>query len=163
MSNITATGLLVGVFAILFWTPYMFSKGVLSINNDVDMGIKVKCMIPLFNVIYAERYYWGKLWLVSYGTILFVVSTIAKLCTWFFMNSNATLNLVTTILFIITFALFLIFNMVDVYMIIHETNTTTQGKAIILAILYPLGQYFIGAYTATILRKMENKENTFQT
>lgn len=164
MSNITAAGVLVGVLAMLFYTPYMFAKGVLSINRDeLPMSEKLKCFIPIGNVISAEKYYWGKLWLVSYATIFFIIATVAKIGSWLLLHANSGINFVTSIAWMLAVVLFFVANCIDVFVILKETDATSIPKAILLAIIYPLGQWFIGAHVPNILKKMKNKENTFQT
>ena len=164
MSDFTASGLVIGVLAMLFFTPGMFCKGILTISNEeLTGGQKVLCFIPIVNIFKTEKEYWGKLWLISYSIIVMVLSIIAKFATWYFMHSNVTLNLVTTILVLVAVAFMFIANAIGVWTIIRDTDATSTGKAIFFSVLFPIGQYFVGSYVPTIVSKSQNKEATFNT
>ena len=163
MSNLMASGLLIGVLAMIFWTPYMMAIGIAKLNQeDVTWGLRFKCFIPVYNIIKAEVDYYGKMKWLSIATLAFLFSCVAKVFTWLFVHSNVTVNLITTLLVMILFVFQLIMNMVFVYIVIHESDALPPIKTIVFAIAYPIGQYYIGSYVATVVKNNRNREETFK-
>lgn len=163
MSDIMAAGLLIGVLAALFWTPYKMALGIAKLNgDDITMGTKIACFIPIYNVIKAEKDYYGSIKLVTIATFAFIMSIIFKVVTWLMMHSNTTINLISTLLVLALFVFVLIANMIFVYTVIHESDALTPIKTIIFSIIYPIGQYYVGAYVATVVKNNRNREDTFK-
>ena len=54
MSNFMLSGVIVGLIAIMFWTPALMAMGVSKFEGDLTPGERLICCIPLVNIIRAE-------------------------------------------------------------------------------------------------------------
>lgn len=159
--NIMAGGLLVGVLAMLFYTPYCLAAGIDRLNGN-GAGFKPKCCIPIVNTISAEVNYFGKMGFLSFTTLGFILSVVLKVCTWLFMHSNTTVNLITTFLVIGLFALLYIANCWFVYIVIHDADILGMAKLLMFTIIFPIGQWYIKNGVAVVVEKRKYKEDTFK-
>ena len=162
MSNLVLSGLIVGVLAIMFWTPAMLSMGVSKFEGDLTIGERILCCIPIFNVIRAEVKYYGKLHFVSISTILLLIVTVVRIIAWWNFYTNVKLGTVTVIALLVVVALWLIANMLFVYNVIHDADAVRGFKLILLTVFFPFGQYYIGAYLSNVIKHMQEKEATFK-
>lgn len=162
MSDLMVSGIIVGLFALMFWTPALMSIGVAKFEGDVSIGEKLLCCIPIYNVMRAEKKYYGKPRLVTISTLLLVVITIARVLIWWFMYSNVTLGTISIIAFWIAIALWCVSNMIFVYTIIHDADVMHGVKLLLCAIAFPFGQYYIGNYLTNVIRHMNKQEETFK-
>lgn len=158
--NIMAGGLLVGVIAMLFYTPYRMAAGIDRMNGG-GYGFKPKCCIPVFNSIYAEVSYLGKVGFLSISIIAFILSIVLKVCTWLFMHQNTTINMITTFLVIGLFLLLYIANCWFVYMVIHDADVLGVFKLLLFTLIFPIGQWYIWL-VAVVIEKRQYKEATFK-
>lgn len=158
--NIMASGLLIGVLAMLFYTPYCMAAGIDRMNGG-GHRFKPKCCIPIFNTIYAEVSYLGKMGLLSFSTLLFILGVVAKICTWLFIHQSTTINMVTTILVLALLLLLYVANCWFVYMVIHDADCLDTWKLIIFALVFPIGQWYIRS-VAVVIEKRQYKEATFK-
>ena len=162
MSDLVLSGLIVGVLAMLLWTPAMLSMGVSKFEGDLTVGERVLCCIPIFNVIRAEIKYYGKLHFVSISIILLLIVTVVRVIVWWNFYTNVTLGTATVIALLVAVALWLIANMLFVYNIIHDADAVRGFKLILLTVFFPFGQYYIGAYLSNVVKHMQEKEATFK-
>lgn len=162
MSNLMLSGVIVGLFAIMFWTPALMSMGVSKFEGDLTVGEKILCCIPIFNIIRAEKKYYGKFRVVTWSTIIMVLAIIFRFVTWYKMYENVTVGTIGIVLFWGTIALWLIANMIFVYNVINDAQALTGGKLILYSIAFPFGQYFVGNYLANVVRHMQAKEDAFK-
>lgn len=162
MSDMMVSGIIVGLFAIMLWTPALMSIGVSKFEGDITAGERFLCCIPIFNVIRAEIKYYGKVWLVTLSTIAVVFACIFRVVAWWNFYSNVTLGTVSIVLFWGAIAFWAIANMVFVYNVIHDADAVRGGKLILFTIAFPFGQYYVGNYLANVVRHMQNKEDTFK-
>lgn len=156
------TGFAIGLIMMLFWTPYLMAVGVESLNGEVSFGQKIKCFIPVFNIINAERNYFGKVHMCGISTLIFTIVTIVKFCTWFFLNQMGPLNFITNILWLLSILLLYIGNCVFVYIVIHDADGLSMIKLIFATIIYPIGQAYIGYQLANVIRNAQKEESTFR-
>lgn len=156
------TGFVVGIILMLFWTPYLMASGIESLSGDVSVGTKVKCAIPVFNILSAERNYFGKIGMCGISTLFVIIATIAKMCTWLFLNEMGSVNFITSIIWIVSLLLVYVGNCVFVYSVIHDADGLGAFKLIFATILYPVGQFYIGKYLATVIRNAQREEKTFR-
>jgi hypothetical protein len=138
------------------------SKGIESLSGEVTMGTKIKCLIPVVNILSAEKNYYGGIKFCGISTILFIVSTVVKFVTWFFLNSIGPLNFITSIIWLLSILLVYIGNAVFVYTVIHDADGLSTFKLIAATIIYPIGQFYIGQYLATVIKNAQREENTFK-
>lgn len=162
MSDLVLSGLIVGLFAMLFFTPFMFAKGVSRLEGELTAGEYILCMIPFLNTIRAEKKYLGRIGLHCIATIIMIVGVAVRVLQWKYMYSNITLGLICMAIFWLSLLLFVISNIVLVYTIINDANATKGAKLLILAVAYPFGQYYIGAYLVNVIRHMQEQESTFK-
>lgn len=162
MSNFMLSGVIVGLIAIMFWTPALMAMGVSKFEGDLTPGERLICCIPLVNVIRAEYKYYGKLHMVSITSVSFAIVAVARIFIWWNFYDNVMLGTISVVAFWISLALWLIGNMVFVYNVIHDADALRGGKLILFSVAFPFGQYYVGQYLANVVRHMQAKEDTFK-
>lgn len=163
MSDFMMSGLIVGVFAILFVTPYFMACGISKMEGDLTIGERVQCAIPIFNLIRAERKYFGGFRFVTYSTAYLVFIFLIRV--WFILINSTpspTIGQVTVILMWIGLLAFIISNMIFVFTVIHDADAVRGVKLILLTVFYMFGQYYIGTMLANVIRHMQEREATFK-
>lgn len=162
MSDTMLSGIIVGLIAIMLWTPALMSIGISKFEGDITAGEKFLCCIPIFNVIRAEVKYYGKIRLVAISTVAVILCSLFRVLAWWYLYSNVTIGTLSIVLFWGAIALWAISNMVFVYNVIHDADAVRGGKLILFSIAFPFGQYYIGNYLANVVRHMQSKEDTFK-
>lgn len=153
---------LIALTLISLWTPYLMAKGIESLSGHVSCATKIKCMIPIYNILRAEKNYYGSIKFCGISTILVFVLTIVKLSTWFFLNSMGQLNFITSILWLLSFVIVYIANCIFVYTVIHDADVMGGGKLLLYTIVYPIGQYYIGTQVAGAIARVEREAEAFR-
>lgn len=162
MSQFIMSGLIVGLIGMLLWTPYLMCRGVCSLEGELTFMDKVLCAIPLFNIIRAEKKYYGKFSLVAISIVTFFIGFVVRFLTWRYMYQNATVGTITYFMFWAVILFYFIANMRFVFNVIHDVNATTGLSLFALTIFYPFGQYYIGTYLGNVMKAMQRKEKTFK-
>lgn len=156
------TGLFFGVIFMVFWTPFLMAKGIQKLEVErLSVGETIMCLIPLFNIIRAEKMFYGKIGLCFWGIVLSIVGVVARVAAIMVNRENAILYYITLALFIIGFLVAYISNVRFVYTVIKKSNALTTGKRWLFSLLYPMGQWFIGNYLANILKNQKKIKDVF--
>lgn len=156
------TGLFFGVIFMIFWTPFLMAKGIQQLEVErLSVGETVMCLIPLFNIIRAEKMFYGKIGLCFWGIILSIVGIVARVAAIMINRENVILFYITLALFIIGFLVAYISNVRFVYTVIKKSNALTTGKRWLFSLIYPMGQWFIGNYLANILKNQKKIKDVF--
>ena len=162
MSPLVYSGLIVGVLAMIFFTPFLFAKGVSQLEGELTFGEKLLCSIPIFNTIRAEKKYLGKLGFHFYATVFGIVAVTVRVVQWWYAYNNVTAGLICMGAFWLGALLFVISKCYLVFTVINDAGAVTGFKLLLLAIAYPFGQYYIGAYLSNVIRHMQESEATFK-
>lgn len=162
MSQFTMSGLIVGLLAMLFWTPFLLSRGISKLDNREGALNFILCMIPVLNVARAEHIYRGRVGLMTISPIAFVIGVIIRYNIWMNSYSNPTIGTISIIIFWGVLFLYMISNMIFVYTVIHDTGAVEGFKLWLLVIAFPFGQYYIGTYLHNVIRTMQEREATFK-
>lgn len=163
MSETVFSGLIIGVLAMLFFTPYCMAIGISKLEDEPTMTEKILCMIPIFNICRAEKKYYGSIRLASIGSIFVTVMIIVRVV--FILGVSVTNPLVgnvTLALLWVSLALYIISQMVFVYGVVNDSGCVTTGKRILMSVFYPFGQYYVGNYLSNVMRHMQEKQETFK-
>lgn len=157
------TGLAVGMFMMLFVTPAYMAMGVKRMNEErkLTFGEKVACCIPFVNMIKAEIDYYGHIKLYTISLIVNIITTAQRIYTLFYMREQATICTVSVIVFIIGWLFTYIANMVFVYDIITVAGNESRSKAFLNALIYPIGQYYVGTTLPNVVRNTQKQAETF--
>ena len=156
------TGLFFGVIFMVFWTPFLMARGIQKLEVErLSVGETVMCLIPLFNIIRAEKMFYGKIGLCFWGIVLSIVGIVARVAAIMVNRENVILYYITLALFIIGFLVAYISNVRFVYTVIKKSNALTTGKRWLFSLLYPMGQWFIGNYLASILKNQKKIKDVF--
>lgn len=153
MNNITMSAVIVGVLFIMFYIPYLLAKGVSQIayGKRLEAGILVKCWIPVYNIFYADKTYFGHIASASYGFICMIVFTLLRLVQWFFLYDNTILARIFIILFGVGIATWYICNCFTSFIIMKDSGAINTGKAILYSIVFPFGYFYIGQFLANVV------------
>lgn len=162
MSELTMSGLIVGIIAILFWTPFLMARGVSKLDERSGAGDMILCAIPILNMARAEKIYYGRFKLCTISPALFAVIVGARVYIWRTMYNNPTIGTISIVLFWLGLAFYLISNMLFVYTVIHDADACQGVKLILLTIAFPFGQYYIGTMLVNVIRHMKEQEATFR-
>lgn len=163
MGDFMMSGLIVGILAILFLTPYMMACGISKMEDDLTITERLLCAIPIFNIIRAERKYYGGFRFVTYSTAYLVVIFLVRV--WFIVINSTpipTLGQITVILMWVGILAFVVANMIFVFTVIHDADAVRGVKLVLLTVFYMFGQYYIGTMLANVIRHMQEREATFR-
>lgn len=154
-------GLLVGLFTMFFWTPYCMCKGIWIITYDgISTGEKVKCMIPIYNMLVAEKTYTGRVPLIFISNIttivLFLIRVIEVLA-----GAPEVLAMITVVLLTVAFLAGYIFNVIFVFCVMKDADVTGMVAVIVFSVAYPIGQYYVGNILPKVLKNALKEEKTF--
>lgn len=153
---------IVGVLCMMFVTPVYYAKGVAKmIYGDEAGSYKVRCMIPVYNVIWAESTYTGSISFVGLSFLITVISLVVRLVAVFVFTYNSGLQIFTVVLFLASLILVYIANFYCVFILLHDTGALTMARQIIYSLFPPVGQWYVGSVLPTIVSKMEREEETF--
>lgn len=162
MAGVVITFFLLGILAITFYTPYCMAKGVQIIAySDLSKSEKLKCMIPIYNVVNAETLYTGEFnWtLTSIGA--FIATLVFRLLV-VFLEGSKVVQIISIILVLITMLGVYIANVRLVYMVIKDAEVKSAAGALLFAIILPYGQYYIGTFMPTVVKNLAKQEETFK-
>lgn len=162
MNEIMASGLVVGVLAMIFWTPFLMCRGLSKMYDSTGTVDTILCLIPVFNLIRAEKIYFGYIRWMLLAPVLLVAGVAARFYIWMNMYDNVMLGTVSIVIFWAVILFYLICNIRFVYSVINDAQAVTGAKLFLLAIFYPFGQYYIGAYLTNVVRHMKQQEATFK-
>ena len=162
MNDTLLSGLIVGIIALIFWTPYLMSKGVSSLEGDVSFKEKLLCFTPVFNIIRAEKKYYGKVGLTSIAVVTSIVAIVFRIVCWYKFYSNVTLGTISLVVFYLGILFYIIANCKFVYNVINDADAVSGGKLMLYTIAFPFGQFYIGSFLANVIKHNMNKEATFK-
>lgn len=163
LRQIVFASVTIGLFYMMFITPVYFSLGVVRMEygDMFSMSDRIKCMIPIFNIMFAERLYTGKISKVFVSTIMFIVLTALRFVVVFMFPSNYILNVVTIVLFLLSLVLMYIANIYAVFIVINDAGVMSLPAVLIRSFIYPLGQWYIGSYLVTVIKNYKKGNNVF--
>lgn len=156
-------GLLLGIFFMLFLTPYTLSKGIWIINyEDIIFQDKVRCAIPIYNMFQAQRMYTGGVPWIFISTMVTIVIFVVRLVE-VTLPTPETVAMITIVLLVIAIVATYILNAAFVFQILHDSDVVGFPSMILMTILFPLGQYYIGNFLPRVIKSAVKEENTFKT
>jgi hypothetical protein len=153
----------VGLAGLLFYTPAVFSKGILQIDHeDLTQREKVLTKIPLINVAMTERLYTGRVSSVLISTVALIVSFVVRLIAIRYATGLVAIQYITVIFFVVSLIAMLVSNMVIVFMVINDANTKSLSSTLLYAAIFPLGQVYVGYFLSRELKNIMRQEATFK-
>lgn len=163
LMNIIFGGALLGVFIFLFFTPCVFARGIYKMQYDMLTAKEnLLTFIPIVNVIAAEKaYYPSKVSKVLVGFISMIAAIALRIILFFAVPTIPMVHVVTSLLVVIAILTFYILNCIVVFCIIHDAGTKTIGSEIFYALIFPIGQYYIGSILPNEIKYAESEQETF--
>lgn len=163
IQNISAMAFLIGLFSLIFVTPYFFSRGIYTLEYGTITGLdKLVCAIPILNIIKSEKLYTGKFSKVGLSTIIFVVSVLVRLLAVFTFTDNFYIQITTVLFFAISIVLSYFMNVLLVYRVLNDAGTVGFIGKMLYSLSFPIGQYYIGSYLPTTVKNFKKEEDTFK-
>lgn len=146
MSNIVASGLVVGILIMIFFIPFCYCIGVEKMyhGKNVPVGKYFQAMIPIYNIIKADINYFGKMWFASYGTLALITIPLRFLCVFISTDSAALYN-ISMVIMIIGILFWYGSQVYTSFIIIHDAGVMGNMKAFLMSIIYAFGYYYIGS------------------
>lgn len=153
MNSIILSAAIVGALFIIFYIPYLLAKGVsqMAYGKKLDAGVLVRCWVPVYNIFYADKTYFGKVNMASYGFIAMITCTILRVVQWYYMYDNEILARIFIMLFSISILAWYVLNCVTSYLIIKESGVAGVGKSILYSVIFPFGYFYIGQFLANVI------------
>lgn len=162
-SNLVAAFFIIGLFVMAFITPAAFAKGIYTIEYEtVGIQDRLLCKIPILNICKAEKLYTGKFSVVGISYIILTVSFLLRLVVYNIARTNAVLTLVTVTLVCLAIIFSYIANVYVVFIVIHDAHVKSLASVILYAVIFPIGQYYIGNFLAATIKSFEREEATFK-
>lgn len=161
MPDIALKGMMLGLIGIFFVCPYHFSVGIFKLKyNTVPIGVRILAMIPVVNICKAEYNYKGRMGIVSYSSIVSSLSLFVRLLAAF-TTRNHIITLITVISVIVTTALNVVSLIWFNITILKDSNQRLSIGTLFIAIVYPLGQYFIGTLLNRVIKNSLKRERNY--
>lgn len=153
MNAIISSAAIVGMFFIIFYIPFLLAKGVsqMAYGKKLDTGYIIQCWIPVYNIFYADKVYYGTLSYSSYGFIGMIVCTILRVAQWYFVYDNAVLARIFIILFYLGIITWYVMNCTTSFIIMHESGVVNIWKALLYSVIFPFGFFYIGQFLANVI------------
>ena len=163
LKSLVVTGFFVGLIAMLFITPAKYAQGIFKLEyGELSLADKVKSWIPIYNITKSELLYTGKFSLILVSTITFLVSLGIRFACVFLAPSVLPVQLASILLLFIMFLFWYGSNFYAVFIVLNDSGTASILACILRSLFFPLGQYYIGTYLATVMKNYAKKEAVFK-
>lgn len=163
LKSLIVTGFFVGLIAMLFITPARYAQGIFKLEyGELSPADKVKSWIPLYNITKSESLYTGKFSLILVSTIAFLVSLGIRFTCVFLAPSVLPVQLASILLLFIMLLFWYGSNFYAVFIVLNDSGTASILSCIMRSVFFPLGQYYIGTYLATVMKNYAKKEAVFK-
>ena len=162
MNSLMLIGIIVGVLAMLFFTPYKMAVGITSLGGKPSMGDKLIGLIPIVNIARAEKDYYGKIGLCTISFLTMIAGFAFRVWAWWFHYNNATLGTISIIVMWVVILFYYVANAKFVFNVINDAEALSGSKLFICTVIYPFGQYFIGAALAGTIKHNMEQEAAFK-
>lgn len=154
---------IVGLIAMCFVTPASYAKGINELDGEELSRIdKLKCWIPIYNMIKAEVQYTGERSKILLSYIVFLIALALRLLVVFVVYGFYPLQIISLVLLLFSLAVMYIVQCYVVFIVIHNAEVMGIVKTLALSIVYPLGQYYIGAFLPVAYKNLSREEETFK-
>lgn len=161
--NIVLMGFMAGIVPVLFYTPYLYAKAMLILNSSpLSQREKVLCVIPIVNLAVGERAYTGKMGKTLIALLVFVFAMLLRMLAIFLLPSNALVQISTLMLLLVSVLLLYLANVYRVFIVINDSCLKPLSATLFYAVLFPLGDYYIGKDFRDELALYGNKQSVFK-
>lgn len=153
----------IGLVFALFIAPVYFMRGVLTLEyGELSKRDKLLSLVPVLNVGIAETTYTGKkVSFIVLFTVMSVLTFISRFLLVGFMVTSVFVHYISIIGFFLSVILMYLANVVLVYKIINDAGTKSIVASVLNALLFPLGQYYIGTTLNSEVKWLMKQEDTF--
>lgn len=162
MNSVIMSAAIVGVLFIIFYIPFLLAKGVsqMAYGKKLEMGILLRCWIPIYNVFYADQTYFGGIKFASGGLVAMLVTTVLRVVQWYFMYDNEILARVCIVMFCFGIGYWYASNCFTSFIIMKESGAVGIGKSILYSIIFPFGYFYIGQFIVNVVsHKMSERSD----
>ena len=144
----------IGIFFIIFYTPYCLAYGVKKIaygKKNVTAKDWYLAMIPIVNNIIADKVYFGKIWMNSFGVFALAIFPIRLLTNMTPIAQNHGFNLFMVIMMILCTLFWYGSNVYTSFVIMYDSQVMGKVKAILYSIIFPIGYWYINSFLCNIV------------
>lgn len=161
--NLLVGCFLVGLVAMLFVTPAVYAKGIKELDEEeLTKGERLKCWIPIYNMIKAEKQYTGTTSKILLSYVIFLIALALRLLVVFVVYEFIAIQVISIILLLVSVLVMYIVQCYVVFLVLHDSDTMGLFKAIMLSVFYPLGQYYVGAFLPVARKNLVKEKETFK-
>lgn len=157
-----SSALVIGFIVMVAWTPAMMNMGIKKIENGyLSAGDRVLSFIPIYNCAKAESISTGRISFIAITDVLFLMACIFRFITYKLQPEVNGLDYVSAIILVITLLLAYLANGIIVYKILTTLSELNIFQRIFFSLIFPLGQWFIGAMLPTIVKRLERESSKY--
>ena len=149
-------GIFIGAICMIFFTPMKYTQGIYLLEyGTLTAKDRLLSFVPLVNIIKAENIYTGRVSNVGISTVLFILMTVLRVIVATFYTEHFSLQLITVFLFVMSILVMYIMNVCSVFIVLNDAGVGCLFSRILYSLVFPVGQYYIGAFVPTIVKNME--------
>jgi len=153
---------IIGCLAAVLYTPHKLFLGVKLINEGrVLLPMKLASWIPVYNTIASEKEYKGNCRSLAVAYASLASAIILRIVSVKVAPDAAFFAVSTVVLLYATIVYFYASNAVFVFQILHESDCLPLWAVIVMAVLTPIGQEYIGSYLPAKIASVLKEERTF--
>ena len=153
---------LVGLICMMFITPIQFAKGIrMIVYDEIPEEDRLSCYIPFYNIVSAEKLYTGRTSKVLIASCILLLSFLFRLLVLFFLYSSVVIQVASVILLVSSVVLCYLANAYIVFLVLHDSDTIGIIRQLLYAVVFPMGQNYIGVYLPAAIYAMRNREEAF--
>lgn len=154
----------VGILFILFYTPFVFTKGIIKMDYGVlRKSDYIKSAIPVYNISLAESIFFGnKVSSLAITSSISIVSIVARFVAIFYFYESEMAQIVTVIIMVVAIIALYINNAIIMFRIMYISDVISIPKCIVFAILFPIGQVYVGTYISNLIKNTKKSKEVFK-
>lgn len=156
------------VFGLLFGIlvcPYKLAKGVLDLDHGHNRKRTVldilKCSMPVVNIFVAEKGYKDKIVLGLFGTLAWLAA-LGRIAMIFLMPTDVKAQYISLVVMLVLMGIYWVMMIIFVMEILRDSGIIGGMGMIIMSVIFPIGQYYIGTYLAKGIEYDKNREDIFK-
>ncbi len=155
-----ALGIIFGLFAVVLYAPMQMYQGIHEMQFSTR-DKSVKAWIPIYNMISAEMSYSGRASTIALSYVLVAIAVIFRIVVGKMSEPSTGIVTATVIVLWISFLAFYLTNVIFVFVVLHDSECMSLFSTILLSLVFPLGQDYIGKYLPKRIKSFMVKESTF--
>ncbi len=163
MSDFIVMFFVIGILAVLFYTPKKFYEGIMLMQyGAVPPEEKLKAWIPIYNVLKAENLYrGGQRCFVKWGYILLVIAAFIEGAVLISGVEIMSVVMAAAVIVDIAVVLWYLANVLLVGSVLHASDCVSLPMLVVMSVVFPLGQDYIGKFLPIKISNIMKEDKVF--